>query len=177
MSVSTTAPALYRGFQGYANRALPAGHWFLGTSVLGDASGGARTITVEYQPATGPVNSRWYSLEELYLLDTDNNDKACQAFSSNGTPVMSRTVGGLVSFECEILAGGSTATINPTTLMAVRQGIFIGRQNGSGTAFTFGVSTTNVNGATLAAQFGGYWWDTRSNLAPGGPTRPPQGLW
>jgi len=179
MSVLLTSPVRYRGFQGYGDPSLPTSHWFIGASLLGDASGGQRSFTFEFASAGLSFrNSQWYSLEEVYVFDTSNTAKAGQLNASNfAMNVSPNVIGGGLFISIDLEAGQTRASLTSDAQAMLRGGFFLGRQNGVGTSTAIIIDYPNVNGATLIVTAGGYVWSPRSNLVPGGPSRPPVGLY
>ena len=175
MSVTQELSLFFRGYTGFADPSLPGGMWASQGSVLGDASGGVRIAQVVFQPSTSLRSSLFFSLERLYVFDIDNNAKVGDVSTNNFA--LAPNVGGLVALNGNLVAGASGAVLSSEAQEAIDRGHLLGVQNTPNTELALNYFTTNVDGIILAVVFQGYFWTARSILAPGGPSRPPQGLY
>lgn len=175
MTIDIDFPVLLRMYGGYQDPALPEGVWFAAGSVTGDGSGGARRALCIFSAANIP-DSRWFSLNDLSVLDTDNNAKAGTLLGSN-LEIGRKGSGGLTFVDATMVVGESLGQLSAAAQRNIAAGQFIGRKQALGTDAEIIVAYPNVDGAVLSFQIGGYYWGPRSNIAPGGPSRPVQGFY
>lgn len=169
MSVLATLEARRRPYNGYDDPSFPLYIWAGQTIVVGDASGGTRVASVELAPASGPKVSLLWSLEQISVLDTDNNSKNGDLTFTGldellGTQVWRLGLGdgvGTASIpfslypELPLWAGGHAA-------------------QGGQAAITF--TLANIDATVMVFTIQGYAWGSRSRSLPGGPQRPPRGI-
>jgi len=147
--------------------------------VGGDASGGNRSVQIDFRAGGLPPNGLLWSLEELVARDSQNTGKSgfVEAFNTDedsGTGVSSRW--GFI-FTLEALGPSTLARMLPEDLTYLKSGQFLGRQDSSLVASGVIVTLANVDGASLSVSAGGYVWDRIANSVRGGPLRPLEGLY
>lgn len=175
MTVSVTVEVAYEHWGGYDDPRLPTRVWKMAGLVLGDATGGQRNLVMEYVNSGAPLIAQSFSLEELYVIDTDNVTKNMSITSTNlgsfGT--LARQLG----LSAVILStGGTQAGLDIRYAQALR-GTFLGGMRVEGASSSLTLQVANVDGAVLQVWAGGYVWGQRSQSAMrGGFQRPPNGI-
>jgi len=171
MAVLTTKDVAYRGFSGYEDPRYPSGFHRTDGTVIGDASGGDVVLAFAFARATEDRNSQYYSIEDVRMTN----------FTLNGINVQVA----VVNFETSVTdrfamrveatqAGFSSVPVEDT---AAFNGLFIGRQASPTADTTVTFTLDNVDGILLRVMLAGYVWSARSTAVPGGPQRPPTGLY
>jgi hypothetical protein len=174
MTVQAVSDVKTRMFSGYPDDpGLPLGTWAVSAGVIGDASGGNRSIEVDFQPGSIARASLCFSLEEFYLTDTDNNAKVAEFRSLNMERLHDSEL--VRRATAPLIAGLIVATLDPAAVGGIVP-MFMGYTGSVGAPAGFLVIATNVAGLTLLAVAGGYYWGPRSINAVGGPRRPITGL-
>jgi len=123
--------------------------------------------------ATAQFNSQYYSWEDVMIsLDEETNVLISVLVANMGIvgdvtgrrytiPVLANN-GGFAGME------GKQSPLLP---------IFLGQQNSPSSTTSISFSRDNDNLDVLDVQIGGYIWSARSTSVPGGPQRPPTGLY
>jgi len=174
MSVLAISPFFKREFAGYDDPSLPQGIWQGQVSAVGDASGGIQSAAIIFNDTNAPRDPNFYSLDEMS--------------ASQGPSV----AGAVIAFMSLLNMGGSGLSVarSYATTLSVFNGtdvamitramsfmpIFLGRQTATGANTNIQFVVPNDNGSTLVFSAMGYWWGPRSINAPGGPSRPLQGI-
>jgi len=177
LSVATVTSVRYRFFPGFPDDSLPIGYWAVSGLTLGDASGGTREVQLEFNPATAPRGAVFFSLEQVTVHDGNNAAKQGEFRTVNMDPIPGLSAVAITNrWAGDLEAGAASAMLNPATQTVLR-GWWLGRQAVAAVATQFRFLTTNsdLNILTVTAQ--GYLWGPRSQNAPGGPSRPLQGLY
>lgn len=168
----------YRHWGAYEDPRLPVGLWVGRGNVTGDGSGGLRTITLVFNPATAPLLSLAFSLEQVSIRDGDNVTKTLHLATSTLDPL----AGQANTFEIgvDVVASqNSIALLSENGSRALR-GLFLGRVSAELALQTAGLSLigTNLSAPILRLSAQGYVWAARSQSAPnGGLLRPNPGLY
>jgi len=177
MSVTATTTVRYREFPGYADPALPLGHWATSALAVGDASGGNRVVIMEFNPATAPRSPLMYSLELITVGDDDNNDLNGALRVINLDPIPGLGAIALTKrWEAPLVAGISRGQLQPAAAAQLTR-IFLGRQALAGVQSGIQYTTVNADLNIVTVTCEGYFWGPRSINAQGGPSRPLQGMY
>ena len=158
-------------YRGYDEPQFPTGIWRVHGSNTGDATGGQNTIQCDFSKSSQPFNSQLYSLEQLMLG---------HSVAAQGVEVA------LANFEVSLISaiytanivaneGTTPAAISAESLNAFR-GLWLGQAVNRSTAQNIRFTIDNGNGEIFRVLAYGYVWSARSINAPGGPQRPPSGL-
>lgn len=164
-----------RIFSGWADPALPTGYWLSTGTVTGDGTGGDESVQFDFAKATGQRNSQFYSLEEVTAFQVANGTLALGMLIAN---MDTQALGGTgirmaVQLTADQAGFGSMLGIERSSF----RGIFLGRQTAPSSAAGISFSMDNVDTVVLIVKIGGYVWSARSAAVPGGPQRPPSGLY
>lgn len=176
MSVSDEEQIEYEDWGGFDDPRLPERLWKCLVQVTGDLSGGSRIVTMTIALATDERVPLFYSLEELYMFDTDAVSKDVGFIPNNlgSARIGSRIARMVFSLQGEVSTG--LALLAGQNTLA-RGGMFLGSQRDKLETTTLQWTTTNVDMALFAVWAGGYVWGQRSRSARnGGLLRPPNGL-
>jgi len=181
MTVIAVPTVSYRSFRGYADEGLPAGVWEVNGQVTGDASAGQVNITpVFLRISLGPSNLL-YSLEQISLFD-DKASGSTYALEIDGFDAESAAFvsAQVYSLQTTVLStdttGGVGNAMTPERARPMR-GLFLGNPVSRSLSALIRLSGPNVEDDVTQLHMGGYWWHQRSWNAPGGPRRPPGGLY
>lgn len=180
MSVTITQGIFLRPWSGFSEPQFPVGIWWVFVTLLGDASGGSRSLVVEFKPANAQGVPRLYNLEQIQVSDTDRvtkdgdlifngwdilpgEDSAGGAPQSPGmslrlvaSPIAGANLDGRFLAPLPLLLGLPTAFLANTAVQ---------------------IRFANVDADSIRTKLHGYYWDARSFQVTGGPQRPPGGLW
>lgn len=168
MTVLGSGFAISKDWEGFREAQFPIGAWEADVSVTGDASGGARQISITFRQTGQAPSALAYSLEDISLQDLDDNTKNVQVFSS-GFKLIKQLL-----FNVGASAGGTFASVNQLNTRGLP--LFLGRVEGVvGAALT--IQTSNVDLALFNVRAEGYTWSQRSILTPGGYQRPLTNPW
>lgn len=174
MTIIEVTPIEYRKFSGYDEPQFPTGMWVGTPQVTGDGSAGDMVAQLNFTEATSFRNSQYYSLEQLVV--TFN-----AAISSNLRLAITNMDSDIPNvswrYSIELLLDQSgSASMRLRDAMAVK-GIFLGQQRTVDSAAGMSFSQDNDDGQVLSVIAQGYVWSARSTAVPGGPQRPPTGLY
>lgn len=174
MSITVPYNTKTRPWGGYTHPSLPIATWYAEGNVTGDSSGGHRAVQLNFSPGTAGQASPalYYSLEQISLADTLNADRDVLFQLINGDEAM--TTGSQWWQQ-----GVSGTAIGPAALnFAARSpALWLGNiklPGGGAHGMLFVMANSNTHVLTVVAQ--GYVWGARSISWPGGPQRPPNGL-
>jgi len=179
MAIILTVAPLIRSFRGYEDPALPAGYWFVRSAILGDASGSLMSLDIRFSTTNEPANSLMYSLEQYNVnvsrvvfldarLDIGNFDPAPSQAST----------GSVTHFYAFFLT--TDPAVSGRAALNLRDHSFLPLFLGSPNKFfgtELGTDMENVLGTSMAVNAQGYFWTPGARNAPGGPQRPPNGLY
>lgn len=172
MAVITEFPVVVREFSGFDDPRYPSGYWAAAGVVIGDATGGTMTAQLNYARATELRNSQYYSLEQFQAWrDFENAEVGQLAFSNFQGPSTNRFFG--VAFVAtavglSLILGGDLLPLQP---------LWLGRQADPNTSSALALILTNTDTVVVNVRAEGYIWGPRSVAVPGGPQRPPTGLY
>lgn len=159
---------------GYPQAALPNGVWFSTGSVLGDGSAGFTTVNHVFKQAGAPPNNQLYSLESCQVAASEGIGEtvAIQGAGFTQTFGFSFQTGALT-----VINPAAPSTFNIETVRAFR-GTFLGElTRATAVAAQINVRIANPGvGPFLQSALVGYFWGPEAKSAPGGPQRPPTGL-
>lgn len=171
MTIIAVAEVQHLRYRGFDEPQFPTGIWRAQKTVTGDGSGGQASIQLDFSKASQAFNSQLYSLEQLMMSHSvagQNAEMRLANFDqSEVVPV----------YTVVILANEGTipAAISAEQVEAYRA-LWLGQANVADTAQSLTFSIDNGNGEVTSVLAYGYVWSARSINAPGGPQRPPQGL-
>ena len=174
MSIIEVTDIASRKFSGYEEPQYPSGMWVAHAIVTGNATGGDMTVQINIIPAASFRDSQYYSLEQfMATIDV--------AASQNGRLLMSNLdLGGSVSGQLYtlplLLNSSGGASLRPSDIQSWLP-LFLGQQSSFNSATSLSFSLDNDDGQIVMVQAQGYIWGPRSTAVPGGPQRPPTGLY
>lgn len=174
MAVITVFDVEYRKFSGWDEPQYPTGYWRGGGLSLGDATGGDHSIQIDFAKASEARNSQYYSLEQVMISLPGTGDFEVGMLFAN-FDIFSSVSGYVYTLNVQG-SERNTAGLNGNGLAGFRR-MWVGQQftPNSSCAITLGLDNTNVEIFIVALQ--GYVWSARSTGVPGGPQRPPTGLY
>ena len=176
MSVASSQQVEYEPWGGYDDPRLPTRVWKQADSILGDASGGQRSLTFEFVNSDVVRNAELYSLEEVYIIDAQNADTDLGMIATN----FGLARGGRREVAYTLTVRGSdtgVAALSPQAIRAIT-GTFLGEQGLRSTAQQLTFQAANSNGNLFVVWCGGYVWGQRSlSAGNGGIMRPRDGVW
>jgi len=172
--VSTDAQVVYRTTRGYADPALPQSMWVGVGSVEGDASGGLRTVTLNLKAAAAALATEAFSLEQVSVVTLETADRSLEITSGNFDFVEGLPSDVIYSARSLLDAATTQAIMDPSTLGLP---VFLGRPKLANAAAFLNFEAVNVNLVALIVHAQGYRWDGAAMAAPGGPQRPPNGVY
>lgn len=176
MSVVGGRTIVKRQWRGYDNPSLPIGNYYCWATVLGDASGGTNTISIEYHPESQAAVTTFYSIEALELFTGQAADVRANMIAINFS---GRLVEGAAAnrqwtiFMDNHANGGAAALID----QGLKRPIFLGTPTQPNQRASLSIVTSNSNGDSVQIWIEGYIWDGRSMMAEGGLQRPLQSLY
>lgn len=184
MSVSETVLIRrfpYRSLE-IIDHGLPVGIWYSHAEVTGDASGGIVGILILFQPAAGPTNGQFYSLEQLSArIDAEANRSMSVRSVNFGTGLGSGQPGQL-NIEWTTwtnvtgIAASGLALSDPEQTVGFRK-VFLGRPV-QGAQAQINIAMTNIGaGVSLDVTAMGYVWNPGAVNSPLGIRRPVETLW
>lgn len=177
MAVVVIVDVRIREFSGYPDSpALPLGMWTSTGSALGDGTGGAAVIRFDFNQAGAALDSRYFSLEQISGVSTGVAALAATLSTNNLDHVALLAMPKNWPADFTAGSGSAVATMAAASVEAMR-GIQLGRQISIASASGLQFQTSNVDLIVLTVTLGGYFWGVRSLNAPGGPSRPAQGLY
>lgn len=164
-------------WRGHDDPRLPVGVWFASGTVVGDASGGTMQVRFVFSAEGEPVSGDLFNVEQMSCLVSSNTGRdgffIAQGLSPSPANVFDRRWSLKIDPMGSLSGNGGLRDGYP------RFPIFLGTKRGG--ADTFAALSVGLNNLTatdsLSVSVMGYRWGTRSILAPGGPQRPPAGLW
>jgi len=173
MAVVTVHDVVYRKFSGFDEPQYPSGYWRGGGISVGDASGGDHALQIEFAKATGLRNSQYFSLEQLMIT------VAAGPFAAN-VQVSNMDIYGTVTAFIWVAdlpaAEGNQAGLAGRGLAGFRK-LWLGQQVTPDTVAALAITIDNTLNEIMIASAEGYVWSARSTAVPGGPQRPPTGLY
>lgn len=167
MSVVAQNDVTRHKWQGFVDRRFPIGAWHATDDVVGDASGGQRTIDLFLQQSTAPTGLT-YSVERLMVTDSDNNSKSGLVVSGGFL------VGNSIGFRME--ATDTLASLRADLWRRMFLGVTLANVATGGLA-SLSFVVDNVDLAILIVTAEGYIWDQRSSQADGGYQVPLTSPW
>lgn len=169
MSVLVELESRRRAFPGYDDPRYPLYIWAGQAVVAGDASGGNRVASIILASSSGPKVSLLWSLEQLSILDSQNTSQDMDLTLTGldellGTQVM----------RLQVSQGITTASLRPADYP--RLPFYMGAHAAQSVAAAITLTAANAAATVLVFAAQGYAWGSRSRSIPGGPQRPPTGL-
>lgn len=169
-----------RPYSGYDDPAFPIASWISQGLVIGDASAGSANIDLLFVFAEGlAAITEMYNLEQLHvdtqvptteqiLMRTQSMDNLApnRPAAEQSWLIPLTSTGANDTVMSLVQASGLPLWLGSPTIVGG------GGNLDSGLRFEF----QNVNLVVYEVSAQGYMWSTRSILAPGGPQRPPFGL-
>jgi len=153
---------------------LPSGAWVVDGVVLGDASGGPKTLQFDFQKSTDPLSARLFSLEQFMLTSTSLpaavTNWELQTFNLEAfeRSAISPQVWGIEMERDRPNSAGAAAVLDSQSAMPIFLGAPIVASSASGFSFV----TDNQDGIVMRAFAQGFFWGPGALIAPGGPQRP-----
>ena len=173
MSVLEELQIVKREFRGFDDPSLPEGMWQGAVASLGNGSAGINAAALLFNQGTGvPRDPNFYSLDQISCIDTFNS---AQVFSISIVGFGELGIAGY-SYAFQGLVFNGTDNILPAPALAGFLPHWMGRQSAVSVSSNIQMVTPNINAATITFHARGYWWGPRSINAPGGPSRPLQGI-
>jgi len=163
----------YRKFSGWQEPQFPSGYWQGSARVIGDATGGDMSGQINFSRVTEPFNSQYYSWEELMVTTDEEATVPLGILIANFglvTPVTGRRYTMFVT-------GDNSGNASVEGVQMGLLPIFLGQQASANSAVSITIIRNNDNLDVMDILIGGYVWDVRSTSVPGGPQRPPTGLY
>lgn len=171
MAVEQRKDLEYRGFSGYEDPRYPSGMYEVEGAMIGDATGGNMVLLFDYSLATSPFNSQFYSLEDIRITTFQAVDALAELAVVNfDSSVTTRYTMELVANE----SGFASLRLNDALAVI---GLFLGRQSSRSANMSLSITLDNDDTILTRAFIAGYLWSARSVAVPGGPQRPPTGLY
>lgn len=174
MTVSGGGPAVQTPLPAVPTQlGAPVGIWSVDESITGDASGGSRVLVLTFA-ASGQSNPRFYSLEQLTVVDSANLALNCSVITSG---MGSRPSGGPGIWRVNLLlrTGGDSIGGLPGDQRNFLPA-YLGRQDDRTVAADLAATVTNNDGGVFRVSAAGYVWDSKAMNVAGGLVRPP-GPW
>jgi len=178
MTITVEVPIRFLYYRGNDDPSLPVGIWHMSATLVGDASGGFMAVRAQFKEEGQAVPGDFWNLEQVSALvsDVTTRDAFLRTVGlapTPGLPAFDRqwavefvTLGGSIG---NAALGGAAFQLLPLFLGAVR--------GSASSSATVDIGHGNVTASdSLSVSMMGYRWDARSILAPGGPRRPPNGL-
>lgn len=177
MSVLTLVPMGLRPWSGFARPQFPVAVWNAEASILGDASGGSRTVAVEFKAANAPGVPRLFNLEQIDAFDNLTATSTVDVLYAGWDHATGDFDLGLGAF-----GRGAAMQVSPIAgaslvLSDIHLPILLGIPTAAANQVNLQFRMANSDGDTLRVRFQGYVWDARSFQVEGGPQRPATGLW
>lgn len=172
MSVIVQVQVVKTPFAGYPDPSLPSGTWTAQTLSVGDGSSGQNEIDLVFSPSAAPFDSQYYSLEHFAVTTTlQTNTQGDLRIINLGAFILARAY----SFGLLRDAANSEAHVQGRSYALLP--IFLGQQQAQATTTLVAFRLPNIDTEVLTFSGEGYYWSVRSLNAPGGPSRPVQGLY
>lgn len=166
-----------RPYSGYAERQFPIGAWIASGTLTGDASGGFVQANFLFQFGQQALVTEMYNLEQFSVDMGVAAAPSIQAeLQTRNMDILApgRTIG-VQRWQFALLSDGAGNSINQ---LADQAGLPIWLGAPHTPLLECGIRWQFVNALdqvfTITCQ--GYIWGSRSVLAPGGPQRPPFGI-
>jgi len=178
MSTSAIFRVETRPYSGYAEPAFPIASWIAQGSIIGNATGGSATIVLQISAGEATPVSEMYNLEQLHV---DTQAPVTEQIIM-ATQFMDNLAPNRPAAEQSWVIPLTTTGANDSVMALIQNAglpIWLGAPlavfgAGVSSALTFEWQNVNLQASEVTAQ--GYIWGPRSVLAPGGPQRPPFGL-
>jgi len=174
MSVLGAEPVEFQRFSGYRDRRYPEGYWFGFVTVTGDATGGTASLAINLnQAGRTTLSSRLFSLEQFAVHSDRVAAEAGRLEMVNLSGPSLGAFRGIITLPMVNFSQGNALEPSAYAMLP----LFVGSQRDPALVSSIAVvmSNTDLIFRTFEAQ--GYWWGARSVLEPGGPQRPPTGLY
>jgi len=176
MAVTVTFRVETRPWRGYDDPSLPAGSWFAEGSAPGDGTGGALTVDLLFKFSGQALNGNLFNLEAMSIFAIPGTVTSCVVSTARLDFLSpSRPAAGKL-FVVPLLLG-LTGAGSASGLQELNSPVFLGAAVEAANTAALRFQTDNGVGSLLNINAGGYFWEPRSLLAPGGLNRPPNGLY
>jgi len=174
MAVITVVDIITRPFSGYEELRFPSGFWRGNGFSTGNGTGGDHSIQMDFNKATALMNSQFYSLENLMIAIPTTADQEVDLLIAN----FDRVAGvSQRDYTIQLVANERDVAAPPAQAVEGLRGMFLGKQTDPNSAQSLSLTVDNIDGQIITAILEGYVWGIRSNSQPGGPQRPPTGLY
>ena len=175
MAIVQTTPITRREFAGFDDPSLPEGIYQAGAFTTGDGTGGNITQIFEFNSSAARRDARFYSLEYLTLTQAgDGGSREIELAITN----LGSVLGAIFRrWRFQFLSSVSLArTALPGDVYSFLP-VFLGRQSLPNSNSTVFFTLANTDTVITSYTIEGYMWGARSINAPGGPSRPLQGMY
>jgi len=170
MSIIAQLAIGYEFFPGFEDPSLPSGIWKGSMVAVGDASGGVVETDLVFSPI-GPLNTRYYSLDQAMATYSDGGgDRLGTTSVINLGQLQTRRYNGIM----RLAADASSQQVQGRDWAFLP--IFLGAQINPAATSLVSFKTVNTLNEILSFTAMGYFWQARAGNAPGGPSRPVQGV-
>lgn len=143
---------------------------------LGDGTGGLNSADIIFQDATQALGALLFSLEEFYIqVQGASADREVAIRNVNLGRRQINTFRKPMALNLRRADTPDVAAISPADANGLR-GLILGTPFIQGSVATFQVLTANVDTEILSISGMGYVWPQIALQQPGGPQRPPNGL-
>jgi len=174
MAVATIVQVQRRRFQGYADPRLPTGVWAAQAALLGDATGGLATITLQFSPVDAArLASEIWNVEQVHMVSTANTTRQWRFRTVNMDTVLGAPLANI--HRLQMVSDGSAGSMDGEVPLPLP--LFLGSVRAFNVTSGIDMSTNNIDAVTNTVSAQGYIWGARSVLVDGGPARPASGLY
>lgn len=174
MALDLPVPVQYRGENAHIEPQFPLGTWFAEGNLVSAGEGDPFSITIVFQNSTQALISLGFSLEQMWARRSDTTATRVHANIRNiGVFSFTRQFSLNLSTDSSG-GGGNTMPLDTSGFLPIYLGYITERDTQADIEF---VSPDPGTGDSIRFQAEGYYWGDRSRLAPGGPQRPPFGIY
>lgn len=171
MTIINVTDIEYRKFSGWDEPQFPSGYWLGEGTVTGDATGGDMVAQIDFAKATGLRNSQYYSLERIMANQAGVG-------SGDAMDLQVANFGGFAPrYTLRLDADQALQSNLRLELAQAMYGLFLGQQEAPNSVMNLSFILDNVDTIVVTVKIEGYVWSARSTAVPGGPQRPPTGLY
>lgn len=171
--ISVIDPRL-RQERGWDDPGYPLGIWEAGGTVLGNASGGTRSVQIDLMKAVNAQRGLAWSLEALSVVDTDAVAKTIRLLISN---MEAAVQGAANNWALPLISTNDASSVVLPLNATFALPIFLGKAIVDNVASGLLIRAANVNGEVISITARGYMWSPRAVLmGAGGYRRPVDGM-
>ncbi len=173
MSVLAAQPVEFQRFSGWSDPRYPEGYWWGSVTGTGDGTGGSNNLAINFTQPAGSRSSKMFDLEQLAIHSGDTTALVGRLELANSEGPSNAGLRGILAVELQAFVDGSGLSGRDLTFLP----LFLGSERSAALAFSLAFVIVNVDTEVVTLEAQGYWWGARSVLVPGGPQRPPTGLY